>query len=116
MTVLHKIVTAIVICSCTAPLMAQRAGNIRGTGGLGCGAYLEHRTKKLEGQENLYVQWVWAYLSAYNHFSTYKQVDLPEAATILAYTDKYCRENPLGIVAGAATTLIGELGGWKTSK
>jgi hypothetical protein len=98
--------------SCTQA-HAQRTGAIRGAGNFGCGEYLEDR-KKGATQDPITITWVWGYLSAYNHFSTHKSVDLPDGPTVLAYMDKHCRDNPLSAISGGTLALLGELGGWQS--
>lgn len=97
------------------PAAAQRQADVRGFGAQGCGKYLADRAKKSVAFDQGYAGWVLGYLSAYNFFGTHKQVALPEPDTVLAYTDKYCRDNPLRYVANAADALIGDTGGWRPS-
>lgn len=100
---------------------AQRAATATGAGVVGCGDYLEIRRTDNEATTAQYSQWVSGYLFGYNFFSIHPQATTsgdnpPNKATILAYLDKYCRENPLGTVAQGANALIGELGGWRPKK
>lgn len=95
--------------------MAQRVAPIIGVGGFSCGQYLAHRQSDGESytapQTGVYVSWVFGYLSGYNYFSYHLLIDLPEPNTVVAYLDKYCRNNPLKIVATGAECLIAETGG-----
>jgi hypothetical protein len=51
-----------------------------------------------------------------NHarFSVSKRLKLlPDGPSMLAYVDKYCRENPLKTVFNGADTLFAELQDWR---
>lgn len=76
-----------------------------------CGEYLEDM--RAGRYDQIYTQWLSGFLSGYNIYSRHPQVKVPEEATLRAYLDKYCRENPLRHVVGAATPLITDLGGFK---
>ena len=106
---------AVLVALACVQAHAQRTATLKGLGNYGCGKYLEHRKTDNEDQDNAYVSWVWGYLSGYNQFSSHKEVQVPDHPTILAYLDKYCRDNPLKLVVAGTLTLIGELDGWKPS-
>jgi hypothetical protein len=98
------------------PAPAQRAGFVSGDGIAPCGDYL--RDRQLQTRDGMYADWIAGYMAAYNLFSTYPQVRLPDSTnspqpTILAYVDKFCRDHPLSFVVNAADALIGDLGGRK---
>ncbi|WP_157839640.1 hypothetical protein [Comamonas testosteroni] len=97
----------------TNPAYAQRVGLTRGAGMVSCGEFIEiHQS----GRSNAaFSQWAMGYMSAYNHFASHPQVNIPEPATINLYAEKFCKENPLGRFAGAVSALIAESGGFKPS-
>lgn len=113
MACIRMLVVGIALLASASGASAQRQAVIRGNGADGCGKYLQDRAQNLEPHQSFYVQWTWAYLSAYNVYSAHQPVTLPDAPTVLAFEDKFCRDNPLSTVAGAAGALIGELGGWR---
>lgn len=95
---------------------AQNLVQMRGVGGLTCGDYSGHRRERNAMQDNLYVTWTWAFMTSYNWDSERlkrPQVDLPSDATILAYLDKFCAENPLRHVVAGVVNMIDELSGRK---
>lgn len=103
--------TAILLHVVTPPAWAQRAALVRGAGLTGCGAFLEDR--KLDRYKQFYTQWVHGYLSGYNIFSNRVALQkIPDEATIDAYLQKHCRDNPLDDVMGATVFLIRDLGGY----
>lgn len=92
-------------------LYAQRVANARGLGLVGCGEFLEDR--KSNAYQQSYAQWVTGFLSGYNLYSVQpKLTRLPDEATIGAYLEKHCRDNPLDTLMPAAMGLIKELGGF----
>lgn len=91
---------------------AQRQGLVFGAGTVGCGVYLQDRANRLTVAEHQYAQWAWGYMASYNSFSTQPQVPLVEESTLLAYLDKFCRDNPLNFVADGVNSLIAAKGGW----
>ena len=103
-----------VLCA-SSSVMAQRVGMVNGAGLVGCGEFLEDR--KSDRFKQYYTQWVQGYLSAYNLFSSHPQIArIPDEATIDAYLQKHCRDNPLASVINATAFLIGDLGGFKPIK
>ena len=84
-----------------------------GEGQASCGIYLDDRRTASE-QQYVYVVWVRGFTSGFNYGTKGKQVSSGlDQQTILAYIDKYCRDKPLNGVAGAALSLVKELGGTK---
>jgi len=75
-----------------------------------CGAYLEVR--RSGGAANGSASYVRGLITGHNIYGNAKQVDadLPDA-TVHAYLEKYCRDNPLSAVLNAATRLVIDLGG-----
>lgn len=83
----------------------------RGAGTTGCGTYIEWRSSGNKPSVSQVVQWTWGYLHGYNVYTLSAKIDPPELDTVAAYLEKYCRDNPLGVVANAVPTLIDDLGG-----
>lgn len=83
-----------------------------GAGASSCGQYLEARAKNSSALNAIFASWIQGFVSAMNA-RTYEANapirNLPESATLLAYTDKFCRENPLADVANGAHALYGDL-------
>lgn len=92
---------------------AQRAYTGAGVGSTECGSYLKARQQKSAADEDVVTQWAWGYMSAYNFFSSHKQVRFTSQDTLLAYLDKFCKDNPLSLLSQGVNGLIGDLGGWK---
>jgi hypothetical protein len=59
------------------------------------------------------MQWLLGWVSAYNAYNVSRQVRLQDGQSALAFVDRYCTNNPLQLVVGAAEALIDELGGPK---
>ena len=82
-----------------------------GAGTTSCGQYIEHSADK--DISDLFVTWAQGFLSGMNvanHAITNREfVILPDSATIKAYLDKYCRENPLDSPAKGTMLLFKEL-------
>lgn len=92
---------------------AQAQGvTVQGVGTFSCGKYLEFRGTKNETQDAAFVSWIWGYLAGLNMEAQRATTqNLPDAASTLAYVDKYCDEHPLNNVLQAAGGLFKELGG-----
>ena len=85
---------------------------VMGEGQVSCGTYLQDRRNAKTTQDYVYATWVRGFLSGFNFATQGKQVSGgTEPATILAYLDKYCRDNPLHFLAGGAFSLVKDLGG-----
>jgi hypothetical protein len=111
-----KIFLAFAVSTTCMSTAAQRPGYVYGEGAAPCRDYLNDR--QLKNRDGMYADWLAGYVTAYNLFSAYPQVEVPNAAsgfqpTVLAYLDKFCRDNPLGYVVQGADALIGQLGGRK---
>lgn len=91
---------------------AQRAFTSGGASAVTCGAYLKAREDR---QDMSYIaSWVWGYISGYNQWSTYPQInDFPSEGTVVAYFDKHCRENPLETLMQGTVALVADLGGFR---
>ena len=108
-----KYKTAILVISiavlCASQAHAQRVGGAYPPGTNTCGDYLEYR--KDSSGDSRYADWAWGFLSAYNLFGTKPQVQgSVSRGTILAYLDKYCRDEPLSHVITGVSKLARELG------
>lgn len=102
---------ATLLSGAALPALAQRPGNVRGAGQVGCGEFLEDR--KRDRYVHFYTQWVAGFVSGYNLYSNQASVQsIPDDATIDAYLLKHCRENPLDGIARASGHLIRDLGGY----
>lgn len=91
--------------------------NIIGAGATQCGKYLEDRRKEDKNGGRVasvyYSSWVAGYLTAWNTEADFsEQVDhlRMRNETIVAYLDKYCRDNPLGIVIEGTDCLMLDVG------
>lgn len=92
--------------------LAQSEGHaIAGAGASSCGTYLEASSDRELSM--IYVTWAQGYLSgvnvAQNALTNAPWVLLPDAATIKAYVQKYCRDNPLGTPATGVSLLFFEI-------
>jgi hypothetical protein len=94
-----------------AELKQGRGVYIHGEGAVNCGTYLETRRELNDTQDYVYFTWVRGYFSARNASAKSVHVGNVEKATVLAYLDKYCRENPLHALFGGAKALYEEVGG-----
>jgi hypothetical protein len=89
------------------PVQAQRIALIAGAGTTGCGDYLAFRKRDSRAIDSTFQSFLNGYISGYNQFSPNAQIaHIPSPATLLAFVDKYCRDNPLSPVKYAADALI----------
>lgn len=90
--------------------MNVHAFTIAGFGATSCGEYLQGRSFSNSQMNDNFSSWLQGYLSGVNiSRQDRKYVNLPDAPSILAYMDKYCRDNPLKIVLEGANTLYRDL-------
>ena len=102
--------TVVLLNVITVPAWAQRAAGVRGAGNVGCGEFLEDR--RLDRYKQVYTEWIAGFLSGYNIYSNQVALQtIPDEATIDAYLQKHCRDNPLDKITRAAFFLIRDLGG-----
>jgi hypothetical protein len=93
------LVTVMAIASMPGMGFAQSSTDqaLSGAGTASCGQYIEHSADK--HISDLFVSWPQGFLSglnvAYDAANEPDFVILPDGASIKAYLDKYCRENPL---------------------
>lgn len=78
---------------------AASAGNISGVGTNSCGRYLELRGTAMSGIDTTVVTWSQGFLAAMSIAGVTLQkkqpIDIPDPASLVAYIDKFCRDNPL---------------------
>jgi len=88
-------------------------GAVVGLGNEGCGKFLAARESKASIEYANYVSWVAGFLTGMNIASIRdSRVNImtgTDALSGLAWMEKYCRENPLEQVIGAAVMLGSEL-------
>lgn len=106
-----KYLAALFMLLLTGPTFAQGV-RVQGAGNYSCGKYLELRAAQNHVQDEVFVSWIWGYISGFNmEVQQPTTHDGPDEASTLAYVDRYCRENPLHNVISATVALISELGG-----
>lgn len=95
---------------CNSPISnAESKFAIAGVGATSCGQFLKPRTGEKKLSDMLIVYWIQGYLSGTN---TQRFVDSktpmklqPDSESIIAFVDKFCRDNPLMNVYQAALEL-----------
>lgn len=103
------------VMSASVQVLAQRVAHLGGAANIGCGEYLQDRKEDRYAQ--FYSQWVLGFIAGYNFYASQPQTSsTPKEATVHAYLEKYCRENPLKDVGLGAMTLITDLGGQGVAK
>lgn len=83
-------------CAGSAQAQAPLNGAMAGVGTSSCGKYLESRADPVS--DLMIKSWAQGFLSGLNfatYFSKQRLAILPDAQSMAAYLDKYCRENPL---------------------
>jgi hypothetical protein len=89
--------------------LAEESYPIAGMGAASCGKWIEARELREPSMDALLTAWVQGFLSGMNtqrYALTRKEmVPLPDPPSILAYVDKYCRDNPLQGIFEASTKL-----------
>ena len=100
-----------------APVLSGAQGVtvfIAGEGNVACGTYLQDRRANTEPQAYIYATWVRGFLSGFNYATPGRPMpSIPQTDTVLAYLDKYCRDNPLQTLSTGAAYLAADLGGRK---
>ncbi|WJF91160.1 hypothetical protein QS306_05855 [Paraburkholderia bonniea] len=90
-----------------------------GTGGFSCGKFINYKQLNNAVQDQLVVQWVWGFLSAYNFRGNFGAKwhrvphieNLPDEATVLLFLETHCRQHPTDTVMMGTLALIKELHG-----
>ena len=95
----------------TLPVAAEAQGVIVANTS-SCGTYLQDRQEGSPYQIQLDAGEVRAYISGFNMATSGKPTQsIPEADSVLAYMDKYCRDHPLDNTILGMGALIKDLGG-----
>lgn len=108
-----KLIMLIAVALTIGPSLAQSSDPhvITGAGLISCGQYIE--TSDDKHLSLLVVSWTQGFLSGANVITAKTTSDgfvvLPDSASIKAYLDKYCHENPLESPARGAAHLFREL-------
>lgn len=91
--------TLLLTAICMGLSLGATAETLRGSGGNTCGQYIELRKTQDLNLNSVLTAWSLGFLSSMNiNRATLKNlepVSLPDASTIDAYLDNYCRNNPL---------------------
>ena len=112
MNLARAIAAIALLAAISQTISAKEVQVIAGVGASSCGQWIEGREyKELDG---MLVSWVQGFLSGMNlqRYAETKQemAPIPDSGSLLAYIDKYCRENPLRDVAYGAVELYKEIG------
>ena len=119
--ILKLLCCATILCLGAVGAWAQPAERytIVGAGAFSCGKYLEVRSKDrrtpgVAFTESLMISWAQGYVSGMNSYRAIanpkrEMLVLPDAPSIKAYLDKYCRDNPLKTVQDGILELYIEL-------
>ncbi|QNK69182.1 hypothetical protein [Variovorax sp. PAMC26660] len=112
----RTLIAGLLAATVTSAVHAQRDGaTFNGVGVETCGAYLKVRRTSSTVEDAIFGQWVMGYVAAYNLYSNQPAVtDLPTTSTVVAYLDKFCRDNPLDSVASGAMSMLADLGGYRS--
>jgi hypothetical protein len=113
MKAISTIAASLALFAFTAP-HAQSDGKsvLIGVGTASCGQYLELRAKHSSYINDSFEGWLGGFASGMNHArlaDTGRLKLLPDGPSMLAYVDKFCRENPLKSVFIGADALFAEL-------
>ncbi len=95
-----KCVLVVLLFSFAIPLAhANDASALPGVGAKSCGKWLEGREMRSDTIDDFLVSWIQGFLSGLNmhrkSLTNEDMISLPDSSTLLAYVDKYCRDNPL---------------------
>jgi hypothetical protein len=102
----------LLLTSSDALAQSNRQGVIVGVGTGSCGNYLLLRNAKSQHFDDSLEGWIVGFVSGMNHarFGLSKSIKiLPDGPSMLAYVDKFCRDNPLKTVFNGADALFGEI-------
>ena len=88
-----------------------------GMGQFSCGQFIEYRKINNKEQMDLFIQWVWGFLTAYNtrgNFGTkWTRVphieNMPDGPTVLLFLETHCQKHPVDTVLDGTFSLIKEL-------
>ena len=115
------IIAALLIFSSASYAVDQHVMMI-GTGTMSCGKFIDYKNQGNKAQMDLYVQWVWGFLSAYNSRGSFitnsKYVDqanfvstIPDSPTVILFLTKNCEQHPLESLVPGVYRLVKSLGG-----
>jgi hypothetical protein len=99
---------------CAASLGSAQAAEpgkftMYGSGSASCGDWLAARTEQSDVRHQVQLAWVLGFLSAAGGYDVRGDLRHTDSHAIAAWVDKYCRDNPLDIVAVGARHLVDEL-------
>ena len=99
------------LCMHGAFASPDEAFAIYGAGGVGCGRYIEIRRDANKFAEAQVTEWANGYISGQNSLSSGSKQVRGElnGSTVLAYLDKFCRDEPLAYVVGGVAKLSADL-------
>lgn len=96
------------------PVLPEGSFVVQGLGARECGEYLEYRQKEYNNYEGATAranaEWALGYITGYDSAKSGKQQNIP-VTTVIAYLDKFCRDQPLSHVVNAVLCLHGNYGG-----
>jgi hypothetical protein len=100
-----------VVLLASLPLVAEAQGVLVAVTN-SCGTYLQHRQQGIASGSDVYAIQIRGYLSGFNMATSGTPTrSMPEAETVLAYMDKYCRDHPLDDTFLGMGALVRDLGG-----
>jgi len=96
------------------PVLPDGSFIVQGLGARECGEYLEYRQKEHNNYEGATAranaEWALGYITGYDSAKSGKQQNIP-VTTVIAYLDKFCRDQPLSHVVNAVLCLHANYGG-----
>ena len=93
---------------------------LHGLGTASCGKFIEHKNRNFKPQLDLYVQYTWGFLSAYNLRGSFGTkltnvsptiTNFPDSETVILFITQDCEKNPLGPIVDSVLRLTKSLGG-----
>lgn len=111
--------TVLFLGSISASAQPPERNNLVGVGTNSCGKYLEVRSANPQTPEEtllygMMISWAQGFISGMNAYRAVENpkremVVLPDAASVKAYLDKHCRDNPLDLLKDGSFALFIEL-------
>ena len=105
-------IALLLLSSSDALAQSNRQSVIVGVGTGSCGNYILLRNAKSQHFDDSLEGWIVRFVSGMNHarFGHSKSIKLlPDGPSMLAYVDKFCRDNPLKTVFNGADALFEEI-------
>lgn len=94
---------------------AKGSYSVHGLGETECSEYLSYRQKESDNYDGATArataEWALGYITGYNSATSAKLASNIPVTTVIAYLDKYCRDQPLSIVAATVGCLHANFGG-----